>query len=290
MRFYINSLKYIVISLLVAVWGFGCRSVDVPNIEPPAQMQVEDQVSSEAPDAVGELNGLDDLLPGTRPVSIAQKTAENKTIALKRPEQPPVVPFKKHLNVNKVVTTDGNGSLFLSSDNFIVRWNVFGPFYYSSNDLQLNGTKSVLHREFVKDEKSLTGTEDADTGLTWRLVRFNSKSSPGQVDLAQVYKGKNQYAAAYAVTYLYSKEALDDLILYAGSSGYIKIWVNHQLVHAYDRQPRTGKWDQDVVKNISMRKGYNLVVVKCVSVGSNWDFFLRFSDRNDNPLKFIPQN
>lgn len=274
---------------MLAVLAAGCASVDVPDIQPPMKKQVEDRVIC-GNEEQATAKSIGDVLPGVRPLPVVVKPVESKKTVSKKVEPPPVVPFKRYLNVNRILEGGNSGSLFLTNENFIVRWNIFGPFYYSSSDLQLNGTKSVLHREFVKNEKSLSGTEDADTGLKWRLVRFDSNGSPGQVDLAKVYRGKNQYAAAYAVTYLYCNEPMDDLILYAGSSGYIKIWINHQLVHAYDRQPRAGKWDQDVVKNISLRKGYNLLVVKCVSVGSKWDFFLRFSDRNDKPLKFVPQN
>jgi len=42
--------------------------------------------------------------------------------------------------------------------------------------------------------------------------------------------------------------------------------------------------DADKVEGISLRKGWNTIVVKCVNLKDTWDFFLRFSDKKNNPL------
>lgn len=184
-----------------------------------------------------------------------------------------------------------DGSRFLGKTSFVTRWNLLGPFDYDPSKFLLNGTKSVLHYSFFSKEKDLTGSEKiAKKGVSWQLVRFKSDKYPGEIDLNRVYKIKGKHCAAYAVTYLNCSKALTDLILYAGSSGYLKIWINHKLVHAYDRGPRVGRWDQDAVHGIKLRKGYNLVVVKCVAVDGLWNFFFRLADKKDVPLQFIPKD
>ncbi|MDD5599810.1 MAG: hypothetical protein PHV82_17830, partial [Victivallaceae bacterium] len=124
--------------------------------------------------------------------------------------------------------------------------------------------------------------------LKWQLARFEGVKNPGEIDLRRFFKTESEYLIAYAVTYLECDEDLSKLTLYTGGSSYIKIWINHQLVHAYDHLRREGKWDQDVIKDIALKKGYNQIVVKCVAVGNSWNFFLRLADADNRPLKFIP--
>jgi len=121
------------------------------------------------------------------------------------------------------------------------------------------------------------------------LARFESPRKPGEINLRSFFKkDKRDNLIAYAVTYLSCDKALSNLTLYTGSSAYIKVWINHQLVHAYDHLKRRGKWDQDVINNIKLRKGYNLIVVKCVALEKDWNFYLRLADAKNIPLKFIP--
>ncbi|MDD5727902.1 MAG: hypothetical protein PHV59_04975, partial [Victivallales bacterium] len=150
----------------------------------------------------------------------------------------------------------------------------------------VNG-QSVLHRKLLKNEKELSGSE-AIPGMKWQLARFESPQTPGKINLRDFFKNSPEQSAAYAVTYLQCSETLSQLTLYTGSSGYIKVWLNHQLVHTYDHNEREGKWDQDIIKNIKLRKGYNLLVVKCVATAEDWCFYLRLADADNMPLKFIP--
>ena len=65
-----------------------------------------------------------------------------------------------------------------------------------------------------------------------------------------------------------------------GSDDYIKVWINGKLVHTYKTERRSGEADQDTVTGISLAKGSNRIVVKCVNVVNAWNFYIRFTDKD----------
>ena len=68
--------------------------------------------------------------------------------------------------------------------------------------------------------------------------------------------------------------------LLVGSDDYIKVWINGKLELTYKTDRRSAEADQDTASGISLAKGYNRIVVKCVNVVSVWNFYLRFTDKD----------
>ena len=255
---------------IIAMSFYGCYSDIESKIEPPKKAQAETRYISKE-----------------NKKTIPAKTAETIP-AVKKVEK--IVVSKSAVefrNINKVIA-DGKGNGFLTNINFVTRWNILGPFPYKEKKLPNNKIKSVLHTKLIENEKKLSGEEKVKAPLKWQLARFESPKKPGEINLRSFFKLKNDKLAAYALTYLTCKKALANLTLYTGSSGYIKIWINHELIHTYDRGKRKGKWDQDVIKNIKLRKGYNLIVVKSIAMEKDWNFYLRLADAKNMPMKFIP--
>ena len=242
---------------------YGCYSDSAPKFEPPPKEQTEKQYITKVKKKTSKI------------APVLDKIVISKTAA-------------KYRNINEVVMNNVKGNGFLANINFVTRWNILGPFPYRSETMADNKIKSVLHGKLIANEKKLTGEEKATPPLKWQLARFESPRKPGEINLRSFFKNKDDNLTAYAVTYLDCKKELSNLTLYTGSSGYIKVWINHQLVHAYDYLKRKGKWDQDVIKNVKLRKGYNLIVVKCVALEKDWNFYLRFADAKNSPLKFVP--
>ncbi|MFA6715825.1 MAG: hypothetical protein WC082_13420 [Victivallales bacterium] len=259
MRTFIEIFFACIAVIALAVIFSGCSSDTAERFEPPPKKQVEKKYIAKD----------------------KEKSEKNKPPA-SRPAVPP-----KYRNINKVVLNYIDGDGFLADANFITRWNILGPFPYKAEKMADNQIKSVLHEVLLENEKKLTGEESAGS-LKWQLARFEGVKNPGEINLRKFFKTEKEYLIAYAVTYLECNEDISKLTLYAGGSGYLKIWINHQLVHAYDHLRREGKWDQDVIKDITLKKGYNLIVVKSVAVENSWNFFLRLADADNRPLKFIP--
>jgi hypothetical protein len=167
--------------------------------------------------------------------------------------------------------------------SFVMDWLVLGPFKFGEADFGGDQQQPAAAHAFVRDEAALDGTQVAPPGAAWKANHFAGNAGTGQVDLDSFY-GAIEHAAAYAVAWLDCPEDRSDLKLYVGSDDYLKIWINGKLVHTYDVQRRASSADQDVVKGIRLAKGLNRVVVKCVDVVFDWDFYLRLTDAKDKPV------
>lgn len=174
---------------------------------------------------------------------------------------------------------------FLSNESFIVTWNVLGPFKYDPNKLKDGDPRGALSEPFMRDESRLSGLRPAPPGTAWRLIHVSPGNTgrPGCVDFNKLYGDLGQ-GVAYAVAVLVAPERMRDLSLCVGSDDYIKIWVNGTLTHAFYKAPRIADWDQDIVENVSLKAGYNFVVVKCVNVNGPWQFYFRLTNADGMPV------
>ncbi|OGV50587.1 MAG: hypothetical protein A2X49_12350 [Lentisphaerae bacterium GWF2_52_8] len=197
-------------------------------------------------------------------------------------------PAKKNIEaaeLTKLLPPNGDTKRFLNDAAFLTKWNVLGPFAVNSEEFPADKAQECIHKEFMPDEKNLDGLQNAPSGSWWQVMQFKGASAPGEVDLTKLYKGEPQRAAAYAIAYLLSPEDLGELVLYAGGSDFIKIWLNGKLVHTYNREPRSAHWDQDVIEGVQLNKGYNLVIVKTLSLDArNWSFYFRLTDKDGLPV------
>ena len=272
----LRQLIYLGMICITLVMHIGCRSEQqilpiepIKKVTPPIDPKI---ISPSQPKQITK------TLPAkkTPPVPVKTTPIVNK------------LPKTDNRNVSQVKLPKPNDSRFLVANNFVTRWMVYGPFTFK-NSLKTPHTGSVIHHAFVSDEKKLN--EPNDTGQFLQPNKLCMKQFPGRVNLAKIYPGI-EHATAYAVAYLDSDLVITNLKLYSGCGGYIKIWLNGQLIHTYNRHNRDSRWDQDIVNGIKLKKGRNLVVVKIVTIDKPWSFYFRLTDRNGLPLTFsqLPNN
>ena len=175
----------------------------------------------------------------------------------------------------------------LNEQQFVVSWNLLGPFTFKEKDFAGEHQQASADHEFMKNEGKLDGTQPAPTGTKWQATVFKGSAQTGQVDL-DAHFGGPEYAAAYAVAWLNSPEEIKDAVIHVGSDDYIKVWVNGKLVHTYKTERRASDPDQDNITGITLKKGLNRIVVKCVDVVLAWDFYFRVADSQDKPLLAVP--
>lgn len=186
--------------------------------------------------------------------------------------------------VSHVVPPDADASPFLSEEHFVMHWLLLGPFRYAPDEYEGDESQGAATHVFVENEGDLDGSQPAPEGSRWERKHFVGALQAGQVDLHEPYGGDTDYAAAYAVAILRCDEAMDNLQLWVGSDDYLQIWLNGELIHTYDEKRRGSDWDQDLIDGVSLNAGDNRIVVKCVDVIGGWDFYLRLTDEEDNPL------
>ncbi|MDZ7337794.1 MAG: DUF2961 domain-containing protein [candidate division KSB1 bacterium] len=153
---------------------------------------------------------------------------------------------------------------------FVRDWLLIGPFDTAAQDDGAAGLLTVWPPERAV-EVGATYVGKGGVTAQWRLVQADSA---GYVNMDALLD-PNDYAAAYALTYVHSPRA-QTVTVYLGSDDGVRLWVNDTLVHHNPLQ-RPAAPDQDTV-SVQLEAGWNKLLVKVVEVLGAWGFYLRIPD------------
>jgi|SRR5437899_107499 len=161
------------------------------------------------------------------------------------------------------------------SDGFIRDWLLLAPIQLPADT---DGSVAIDKNQ-IPDEGQLkpkAGDKVTVEGkeLAWKKV----KATDYYLDLNALVKQQTEKTVAYAVAYIRSDEERTGLQLKMGSNDEGKVYLNgKQVLKA--TEPRTLEQDADVVRNITLNKGVNVVVFKIFNEGGeDWQGCLRFTD------------
>jgi hypothetical protein len=157
-------------------------------------------------------------------------------------------------------------SLDPSSRRFITEWNLIGPFHAADmNDLQ-----TVYPPEKEADfAKKYKGKNEAEVG--WRTVQAGPA---GYVRLDELVR-PNEQVLVYGLVYVFSADDRQAAVLLGSDDG-VRVWVNDELVHTNPAY-RPAVPDQDRF-SVSLKKGWNKVLIKVLQGAGGWGYYFRFSD------------
>jgi len=161
--------------------------------------------------------------------------------------------------------------------NFITEWNVIGPFDNPMGSYDTEGLMIPYPPEKEIDlKKTYKGKDGID--VTWQKRQADEK---GLINY-ETFMNPNNYAVAYALTYIWSPDEREAKI-FAGSDDGIRIWLNDALIHHHlvKRGPIP---DNDQAEGV-LKKGWNKLLVKVEQGEGWWGFYLRIPDPK-NELKF----
>ena len=196
--------------------------------------------------------------------------------------EPPKEAAQTMVTENYLRPANPRAGLRVRPEHFVSRWMVLGAFPYESGQYGGDQEQGAVRVAFAPSEPEFEPAPGKEAfGKTW----VRAAGSP-YIDFDALYGGLD-FAAAYALCDLYSPKEYDDLVLYAGSDDYITVWINGERVHQYAAERRVPAPDDDVVKNVSLKRGVNRIVVKCVEVVGDWGFYLRFASEEGDPMEVV---
>ena len=178
----------------------------------------------------------------------------------------------------------------LTDGHFVMNWLLLGPFTFDAADFGGAHQQPAADTEFMPDEAGLNGMQKPPESVAWADNEkiFASRTGDGRVALEEIYPAMD-HAAVYAVAWVYCPREITDARLLVGSDDYMTVWINGELVFAYNVRRRAGRQDQDVTDGITLKKGANRIVVKCVDVVKEWNFYLRFADKDFKAIVVTPR-
>ncbi len=185
----------------------------------------------------------------------------------------------------KLIPPDKETSPFLTNANFVMDWTIIGPFTFKDTDFGGGMQTDSIDREFMTDEPNLgCRTSKAPEGFKWTRITGSGKANAGEVDFKE-FLGQVDFDTVYCVCLLDVPADTDNVIMKVGSDDYMKIWINGKIVFVYNKERRASDWDQNIVKGISLKKGLNRIVVKCVNIVGGWNMYVRFTDADGLPFR-----
>ena len=153
-----------------------------------------------------------------------------------------------------------------ASRKFITEWNLIGPF--DAPDMDSLYTVYPPEKVIALD-KRYPGKGNQE--VAWRKIRAEPS---GYVRLTELIK-PNEQVVVYALGQVFSTGLVETYILLGSDDG-VRIWLNDELVHSNPAY-RGAYPDQDSVK-VSLRKGWNKVLVKVLQGAGGWGYYVRFVD------------
>ena len=167
-------------------------------------------------------------------------------------------------------------SLTPAGRRFISRWNLIGPF--DAPDMTALPVAFPPEREILLD-KTYPGKGGLSVG--WKIAEAGGDGVVQLLDLFQ----PNEQAVAYGLAYVHSPEERSSHILLGSDDG-VRVWLNDVLVHSNPAY-RGVVADQDKVK-VTLKKGWNKVLVKVLQGAGDWGFCLRIVDP-DGVLRYATE-
>ncbi len=167
------------------------------------------------------------------------------------------------------------------AEGFIRNWLILAPI---PCDSEANGAIEINAQQLKEEAKLAPKAGDKASANKTDLVWTAHHSAGYFIDfLAAFGKERGENVVAYAVAYVHAEADHELLKLQAGSNDQCKVYLNGVQV-LVNEEGRTLEKDQNAA-NVSLKKGRNVVILKVINEGNNWQGCLRFTGKDGAPLK-----
>jgi hypothetical protein len=168
----------------------------------------------------------------------------------------------------------------LDAEGFIQEWLVLAPIPFAANE----SATDALSREQIKGEAGLKPkagdtVKVGEKGMVWQKKATTSHL----LDFNAILGTTTEDSVAYAVTYIVSPKERTGVKMKTGSDDQCKVYLNGKEVFKYAEERPADK-DQDTTE-VTLREGTNVLVAKVINAKADWAFCVRFTGKNDQPLK-----
>jgi hypothetical protein len=168
------------------------------------------------------------------------------------------------------------------AQGFVQNWLLLAPLPLAPGESGAAG----LVREQLPAEAQLQPRAGQRVVVGGRECVWQEHQAPQAVlDFNGVLGQVTSRSVAYAVCYLDSDQARDNLRLEVGSDDVAKVYLNGEEVYRY-ALARTLN-NLDTVGPVKLRQGTNVLVFKVVNEAGDWEGCIRFVDAAGRPVQGI---
>jgi eukaryotic-like serine/threonine-protein kinase len=183
--------------------------------------------------------------------------------------------LKAELERRRIAIADDEGA--------IKRWLVLAPIPLAPGQSTAEGV-AVEQIEGEKRLRPKAGETRSFVGGTLKWLAVDLKDHV--MDLNEILGHETDWCVAYAACYIKAQTEQRGLRLLVSADDQAKVYLNGELVYQY-LFPRFFFADQDMVPDITLKEGINVLVFKVVNQRLAWGGSIRFTDGAGQPVKGI---
>ena len=159
-----------------------------------------------------------------------------------------------------------NMSIVPSDRRFIIDWNLIGPF-----DAPNMSFLQAAYPPEKEIEMSQTYRGKGNVPLRWKKIQ----AEPSGFMRLENRIAPSERGLVYGLAYVFSPDRRNALML-VGSDDGVRVWLNEELIHTNPAY-RGAYPDQDRIP-VSLKKGWNTLLIKVLQGGGGWGYYVRFVD------------
>jgi WD40 repeat protein/tRNA A-37 threonylcarbamoyl transferase component Bud32 len=162
----------------------------------------------------------------------------------------------------------------------IKEWLVLAPIAYSGNNsVKANQQQQIAGETNLRPRAGQLVTVGGKQ-LGWRALQLKDDL----IDFNDFLGETTEWSVAYAVCYVRSDADQRGLHLRVGTDDEARLYLNGQEVYRCE-EVRHYTPDQDLVENVELKAGLNVLVLKVVNETNTWQASVRFTDPAGHPVK-----
>lgn len=172
----------------------------------------------------------------------------------------------------------------IDADGYLAPWLVLAPIPLDADQPGAEGAAKAQ----IKDEADLNPkvgdkVEVGGKELEWKEAKIDD----GILDFNAILGSETENSVVYAVTTVVSEDEKSDVVFKINSDDQVRVFLNGKQIHANDEDRPLDKDEDDTVEGLTLKKGRNVVVLKVVNEGGDWQGSVRILDKEGKPLKGI---
>ncbi len=145
------------------------------------------------------------------------------------------------------------------------------------------------NNKVTEEDVAKNGVTEGDTvgDYQWTLAELPQNGDLNVlVNQAGIEAGDLDDVTAYGIVTLVAEEAMEDVVMVAGSDDSIKVWLNGEVVHSNAANRGRSRWQEEFTVNLN--KGDNLLMVKCSDRNGGWG--MHFGVRGNVETAYKPSD
>jgi hypothetical protein len=166
------------------------------------------------------------------------------------------------------------------AEGFIRDWLVLAPLPIGDG----GGADAIDKQQFPTEAQPAAAEGEVQKiggkEFTWEKVAAKAF----YLDFRELHPAQGEQVVGWAVAYVVCPAEKTDLTLRMNSNDQGKVWLNGKMVVKFTDTRTLEKDGEDSAKNVTLKKGVNVLVLKVANEENNWQGSVRFLDAAGQPV------